>query len=195
MWSKSDFYLTLFFYLFIIFLTFSQILSLIKKIYIMKKSIKNSSAFCSIIQFNKNELTHSIVSLILLILFILLFFYSEHIMEKFSSTGFLPINYQAYYLLIHIGKPVIYSITLISSIITIINNLFPTIITDNYIKVNCSRKYNKKDVLFKIENDTIIIYSKDTKDTILYIEKCRKKKTEIWEILKIYYTEERNYQE
>lgn len=195
MWNESYFKITLFFFIILILMTFFKLYSLIRNIFTIKKTINNSSVYCSIIQINIDELARNFLDLILLILSILLFFYSEHIMELYSKSEYRPINYQTYYLFVHLGKPIFYAITLISSIITIIDSLLPTIVTDNCIKVNCSTEYNKNQVLFKIENDKILIYNIDTKDTILCIESWRKKKNDFLYILKIYYTEEKYYQE
>lgn len=185
---KSMFIFIIFYAIFLIF----KIVSLVKKIYTMKKSAKTSTAFCSIIQVNKEELTQNIISLILAIFSILLFNFSRHVMQEYLRTGFYPVNYQKYILRIYLIQPVIYLFSVIGSIVTLSDCLFPTIITNNFINVNCSIKYNKDDVAFKKEGDKILIFHSQRKDTIVCIDIWRKKKESILEILKMYYNEDIN---
>lgn len=170
--------------------TLTKILSLIKKIYSVKKISKNSTAFCSIIIINEDEFLQNIISLLLAFLCILLFFYDYKIMQQYSEISFRPINYQTYYLMHYILLPIFYINSVIHAIITLMNSFFPTLITEQFIKVNCLDQYNREDVLFRLEDVRIIILNSQTKDTIICINNYKKKKEAVLELLKLYYKED-----
>lgn len=187
---KTSLYTMVIFTILAIIFTLTKIISLIKKIYSVKKISKNSTAFCSIIIIKEDEFFQNIISLLLAFLCILLFFYDYKRMKQYSEINFRPINYQTYYLMHYILLPIFYINSAIHAIITLMNSFFPTLITEQFIKVNCLNQYNREDVLFRLESDRIIILNSQTKDTIICINNYKKKKEAVLELLKLYYKED-----